>query len=372
MTMTGPVPAIDRIDRIDQAVSLAEIVDVVVGVDTHEDFHVAAVVASGTGAVLGQLVLEATVDGYEELVEFADQYAGLRAWAIEGTGSHGAGLTRHLEQTEELVVELDRPERAKRRGGAKTDAIDAVRAAREALARPRLGTPRAGGQRQALAVLLAGRRSAVAGATNTERQVRSLLIAAPEKLRSRFAGLTLPAIITTAARLRVPTGADQVTTLTITVIRDLARRAQALRAEAAKHEKDITMLVRSWRPDLLEEVGVGPIVAAVVLCAWSHPGRIHSEAAFAMLAGVAPIPATSGKTRNRHRLNRYGDRRLNCAIHTIALTRQRCHPPTRTYTERRTSQGKTPREIRRCLKRYIARELYRLLETGPTRPLDET
>jgi len=365
MTMISPVTAIDG------GVPLAEIVDVVIGVDTHEDFHVAAAVASRTGAVLGQLVVEATVDGYEELVGFADEHAGLRAWAIEGTGSHGAGLTRHLEQTEELVVELDRPERAKRRGGAKTDAIDAVRAAREALARPRLGTPRAGGRRQALAVLLAGRRSAVAGATDTERQVRSLLIAAPHQIRSRFADLKLPAIIAAAARLRIPAAADEVTTLTVTVIRDLAKRAQALRAEAAKHEKDITRLVRSWRPDLLEEVGVGPIVAATVLCAWSHSGRIHSEAAFAMLAGVAPIPATSGKTSNRHRLNRYGDRRLNCAIHTIALTRQRCHQPSRDYTERRTHQGKTPREIRRCLKRYIARDLYRLLEAG-TRPLDET
>jgi transposase len=362
--MTLISPAIE----VDAGVPLSEVVDVVIGVDTHEDFHVAAAVASTTGAVLGQLVVEATVDGYAELVEFADEYAGLRAWALEGTGSHGAGLTRHLEQTEELVVELDRPERAKRRGGAKTDAIDAVRAAREALARPRLGTPRSGGQRQALAVLLAGRRSAVAHATDAERQVRSLLIAAPEKLRSRFAGLKLPAIITTAARLRVPRAADQVTTLTITVIRDLARRAQALRAEAAKHEKDITRLVRSWRPDLLEEVGVGPIVAAVVLCAWSHPGRIHSEAAFAMLAGVAPSPPPAARPSNRHRLNPYGDRRLNCAIHTIALTRQRCHQLSRDYTERRTHQGKTPREIRRCLKRYIARDLYRLLEAGARTP----
>lgn len=374
MTMISPVlssPVLSS-PRVGDAVVLSEIVDVVIGVDTHEDFHVAAAVAPVTGAVLAELVVEATADGYAELVDFADQQAGLRAWAIEGTGSHGAGLTRYLEQSEELVVELDRPERAKRRGGAKTDAIDAVRAAREALARPRLGTPRAGGQRQALAVLVSGRGSAVSGATDAERQVRSLLIAAPDQLRSRFTGLKLPAIIAKAARLRVPTDADQVTTVTITVIRDLARRAQALRAEAAKHEKDITDLVRSWRPDLLDEAGVGPIVAAIVLCVWSHPGRIHSEAAFAKLAGVAPIPANSGKTTNRHRLNPYGDRQLNWALHIVAITRQRCHQPTRDYTERRTSQGKTPREIRRCLKRYIARELYRLLESGTPQPLDET
>ena len=122
-------------------------------------------------------------------------------------------------------------------------------------------------------------------------------------------------------------------------------------------------IIRSWRPDLLE-FGVGPIVAATVLCAWSHPGRIHSEAAFAMLAGVAPIPANSGQVTNRHRLNRSGDRQLNRALHTIVLTRLRLDPSTRAYADRRRAEGKTDREIKRCLKRYIARQLYRHLETS--------
>ena len=316
--------------------------------------------------MLDEITVEATADGYAQLVEFADEQPALRAWAIEGTGGHGAGLTRHLERGEEVVIELDRPERAKRRHGAKSDPLDAIRAAREALARPRLGTPRSGGDRQALSVLLAARRSAVSAATVAQRQVFSLVIAAPEQIRERFRGQTLPAMIKTAAVLRVHASWDLETTTTVTALRSLARRAKALSEEAAEHEKAIRAIVRSWRPDLLEQLGIGPIVAATVLCAWSHPGRIHSEAAFAMLAGVAPIPANSGQVTNRHRLNRYGDRQLNRALHTIVLSRIRYDHATRDYVARRTTQGKTTREIKRCLKRYIARDLYRLLEHRPT------
>lgn len=344
---------------------LRELVDVVIGVDTHVNTHAAACLDARTGSVLAEITVEASADGYERLVEFADEHAVLRAWAIEGTGSHGAGLARHLAGREEVVVELDRPERAKRRHGAKSDPLDAIRAAREALARPRLGTPRGTGDRQALSVLLAARRSAVNASTDAQRQVFSLVIAAPEPIRARFRGQHLPAMLRTAANLRVHPSWDLETTTTVLVLRALARRARALSQEAAEHEKAIQRIVKTWRPDLLEQVGVGPIVAATVLCAWSHSGRIHSEAAFAMLAGVAPIPATSGKVTNRHRLNRYGDRQLNKALHTVALTRIRHDQTTRDYVARRTIDGKTPREIKRCLKRYIARDLYRLLEARP-------
>jgi transposase len=344
---------------------LREVVDVVIGVDTHVHTHSAAVVEVRTGGVLDEITVDATADGYAQLVEFADNYAALRAWAIEGTGGHGAGLTRHLERREEVVIELDRPERAKRRHGAKSDPLDAIRAAREALARPRLGSPRAGGDRQALSVLLAARRSAVDAAGDAQRQLFCLVIAAPEQLRERFRGQKLPGMIKTAAALRVHPSWDVETTTTVTTLRSLARRARALTEEAAEHEKAIRAIVRSWRPDLLEQPGVGPIVAATVLCAWSHPGRIHSEAAFAMLAGVAPIPANSGQVTNRHRLNRYGDRQLNRALHTVVLSRVRYDQPTRDYVARRTTEGKTTREIKRCLKRYIARDLYRLLENRP-------
>lgn len=265
-----------------------------------------------------------------------------------------------------MVHELDRPERAQRRHGAKSDPLDAVRAAREALSRPLLGTPRAGGDRQALSVLLAARSSAVDAATIAQRQLFSLVIAAPETLRAKLRGKRLPEMVRTAAKVRVQPGWDTETATTAAVLRTLARRAQALALEARDLEKSILALVRSWRPDLLDQPGIGPIVAATVLCAWSHPGRIHSEAAFAMLAGAAPIPANSGQVTTRYRLNRYGDRRLNRALHTIVITRTTCDPATRAYIERRTTEGKTRPEIRRCLKRYIARDLFRLLEHAPT------
>ena len=352
---------------------LAELVDVVIGVDTHVSTHSAAMVAAGTGGVIDDVTIAATGQGYTELLEWADDLAQehgcLRAWAVEGTGSHGAGLARHLRERGELVIELDRPERAKRRNGAKSDPLDAIRAAREALSRTRLGTPRQGQDRQALSVLLAARRSAVNAAGVAQRQVFSLVIAAPEPVRARFRGQKLNKMVATAAALRVHASWDLETTTTVTVLRNLARRAQALQAEAEGYEKQLKAIIKTWRPDLLDQIGVGPIVAAVVLCAWSHPGRVHSEAGFAMLAGVAPIEATSGQVTNRHRLNRYGDRQLNRALHTIAITRQRRHQPTRDYIDKRTQQGKNPREIRRCLKRYIARDLYRLLEH---RPLDAT
>lgn len=342
--------------------SLAQLVEVVIGVDTHVDTHSAAAVAAGTGAVLGEITVPASPVGYRSLVEFADRHSALRAWAVEGTGGHGAGLARHLARAVELVVELDRPQRPARRHGAKSDPLDAVRAAREALSRPRLGTPRAGGDRQALSVLLATRRSALDAATVAQRQLFSLVIAAPEPLRARFRGRSLPVMVATAARMRANPTWDRETATTASVLRELARRARRLAAEAAEHEQAIRAIVRSWRPELLDQPGVGPIVAATVLCAWSHPGRIHTEAAFAKLAGVAPIPANSGQVTTRYRLNRYGDRQLNRALHTVVLCRLQRHPATRAYAQRRTAEGKTPREIKRCLKRYVARDLYRLLE----------
>ena len=349
---------------------LREVVDVVIGIDTHVDTHSAAVVDARTGAVLDQLTVEATADGYTQLSEFVDEHAALRAWAIEGTGSFGAGLTRYLIGREEIVVELDRPVRAKRRNGAKSDPLDAVRAAREALARTRLGAPRGTGEhaadRQALAVLLTVRRSAVDAASDAQRQLFSLVIAAPERIRERFRGLKAAAMPATALALRTRSGSDIDTITTAIALRTLARRIRALTDEAAEHERAILAIVRSWRPDLLAQRGVGPIVAATVLCAWSHPGRIHSEAAFAMLAGTAPLPANSGQTTTRYRLNRRGDRQLNRALHIIALSRLRYDERTRAYAARRTTEGKTPREIKRCLKRYITRDLYKLLEQGPT------
>jgi hypothetical protein len=344
---------------------LAERVEIVIGVDTHKHTHTAAVVVAATGAAVEDLTVDTDPAGYSQLVDLADRHGSRRLWAIEGTGGYGAGLARHLACRGEEVVELDRPERPARRHGAKSDPLDAVRAAREALARPRLAQPRAEGTRYALAVRLAARRSAVDARTDAQRQLNALIIAAPEELRCRFRGQGTRGLVAAAARLRLNGRWDPEMASTATVLRSLARRCQQLSTEADDHERAIRALVASWRPDLLEVFGVGPIVAAVVLCAWSHPGRCQSDAAFAMLAGAAPIPASSGQT-TRHRLNRSGDRQLNRALHTIALNRLRYDDTTRGYADRRRAEGKTDREIRRCLKRYIARQLYRQLET----PLD--
>jgi transposase len=351
---------------MDSLTDLREQVDVVIGVDTHVHTHAAAVLDTATGGVMGEVTVEATSEGYAELVEFANYYATLRAWAIEGTSGHGAGLSRHLLASSEIVIELDRPKRAARRNGAKSDPLDAIRAAREAMARPHVGSPRSGGERQALSVLLAARRSAINASTEAQLQVFSLVIAAPELIRARFRGQKLAAMLNTAAKLRVHSSWDTETTSTVVALRALARRAHAMLKEARAHQKAITTIIQGWRPDLLEQFGVGPIVAATVLCAWSHPGRIHSEAAFAMLAGVAPIPANSGQVTTRHRLNRYGDRQLNRALHTVVRIRIQYQPATRDYVNRRTADGKTSREIKRCLTRYVARDLYRLLESGGT------
>lgn len=343
---------------------LAEIVDIVIGVDTHKHTHTAAAVNT-TGSPLECVTEPTDPDGYAALVAMADRHGGLRAWAIEGANGYGAGLARFLAERGEWVIELDRPARPARRRGAKSDEIDAVRAAREALAREHLAEPRCDGERAALAVRLAARRSAVDATTTTQRQLHALVVAAPEPLRGRLRHKTTTEMTRTCARLRIDARWDTMTRETAAVLRTLARRITTLHNESREHERAILDLVRAWRPDLLDQFGVGPIVAAVVLCAWSHPGRIRSDAAFAMLAGTAPIPASSGLT-NRHRLNRSGDRQLNRAIHTIMLTRLRHDPATRDYVERRRSEGLTDREIKRCLKRYITRQLYRQLEHGPS------
>jgi transposase len=343
---------------------LADQVEVVIGVDTHKHTHSAAVVAAGTGAVVAEATTGAGPDGYLALLDLAEAHGTLRVWAIEGTGGYGAGLARFLIEAGEWVVELERPERARRKGGAKSDSLDAVRAAREALGRQQLAEPRARGERAALSVLLAARRSAVEAATTAQRQLHALVVAAPEVLRARFRGKTTPQMVAVAARLRISSHWNLETSTTAGVLRSLARRAQAMTDEADGHEAAILAVVRCWRPDLLGELGVGPIVAAAVLCAWSHPGRCRNDGAFAMLAGTAPIPASSGLT-TRHRLNRSGDRQLNRALHTVVLSRLRYDPATKAYAERRTKEGKSPREIKRCLKRYVARQIYRQLENPP-------
>lgn len=345
--------------------TLAEQVDVVIGVDTHRDTHSAAIVAP-TGAEMQAITIPATKKGYAQLLKTVEGWPrSRRAWAIEGTASYGAGLCRVLRAAGERIIEIDHPARPARRNGSKTDALDAVRAAREALSRPMLGEPREGDDREALRVLTTTREGAVHARTQATNAVHALVVAAPDSIRDRLRDLTTLQLLRRCAALRVRSEWTIDVQATVVALRSCARRAIALEAEADELERVIAPIIDRVAPTLIAQRGVGPITGAVIFCAWSHPGRCRSEAAFASLAGISPIPASSGQTI-RHRLNRCGDRQLNRAIHTIVITRSRIDPATKEYIERRTAQGKTPAETRRCLKRYVAREIFRLLEHAPT------
>jgi transposase len=260
------------------------------------------------------------------------------------------------------VVEIGRRVRRNSPVRAKSDPLDAIEAAREALTQPRHAAPRASGEREALRVLVNTREGAVLARTAAINQLRALIVAAPEPLRANLRGLAFAELVTRCARLRA--GARETDTrASALALRSTARRISMLTIEARQLKQEIAQLVETNAPELLAEPGVGPISAARILIAWSHRGRFRSEAAFAMLAGASPIPASSGQTI-RHRLNRGGDRQLNRALHTIALSRRATHRPTRDYIERRLSDGKTARDINRCLKRYLARRLFRLLEAS--------
>ena len=342
---------------------LAEQVDHVIGVDTHRDSHTAAVVDT-TGAVEAETTIPANAFGYKRVFAFGRTHApGRRAWAIEGTGSFGAGLTTYLLEQGEWVAEIDRPARPARRNGAKSDELDAARAAREALSREHLAQPRRRGDREAIRVLLTTRHGAVVARTKAICHLKALLVSAPEGLRLHFRNMTSDEQLVRCARLRTLPSQTTEHRCTILALRSTARRALALEGDASDLESEIGRLVRNIAPGLLAEPGVGAISAAQILCSWSHLGRLRSEAAFAALGGVAPIPASSGQTV-RHRLNRGGDRQLNRALHTVVLSRLAHHPETRSYAARRRAEGKTPREIKRCLKRHLARRLFKLLEAS--------
>jgi transposase len=343
---------------------LADELDYVLGVDTHRDKHVVAVVTAPAGAVVAGTAAPTNTRGYRELLRVADRHApGRRAWAIEATGSYGAGLVRYLAARGETVLELSRTPRGERRLHGKDDTLDATRTARAALASERLALPRAGERREALRLLLVARRSAVDVRREALSQLRAVIVTAPEPLREQLRRLPTGALLDRCSRLRrTHLAADDLATRL--VLRSLARRIQAATLEANELEHEILLHVRALAPALLDEPGIGPIVAAHLIVAWSHHGRLRSEACFARLAGVAPIPASSGQTQ-RHRLSRGGDRQLNRALHTIVLHRRQHDATTKNYIARRIAEGKTNRDATRLLKRYLARHLYRLLEQQP-------
>lgn len=341
---------------------LADELDYVLGVDTHRDEHVLSIVTAPAGAVVAATAAPANPRGYCELLRVAARHApGRRAWAIEGTGSYGAGLARFLAGRGEWVLEVSRIPRTERRLRGKDDALDAARTARAALASDSQALPRTGERREALRLLLIARRSAVDVRREALTQLRAVIVTAPEPLRQQLRGLPVGKLLDRCSRLRRSNTASVDELATRLVLRSLARRVQAATVEADELEQALLGHVRALAPTLLDEPGVGPIVAAQLIVSWSHRGRLRSEACFARLAGVAPVPASSGQTQ-RHRLSRGGDRQLNRALHTIVLHRRQHDQATQDYIATRIAAGKSRRDATRLLKRYLARHLYRLLQ----------
>ena len=275
----------------------------------------------------------------------------------------GAGLTRYLSARGEVVHESARSSRAERRLRGKDDPLDATRAARSALASHQPASPRSGQRQEALRVLLLTRRSAVEVRRVALVQLRSVIVTAPEEIRNELRRLPLGALLRRCSSFRRSSSRTPDQLATILVLRSLAQRIQTATHEADELEREILAHVRALAPELLAEPGVGPIVAAQLIVTWSHHDRVTSEAAFARLAGVAPLPASSGLT-TRHRLSRGGDRQLNRALHTVILHRRHHDPATRDYIARRIAEGKTTRDAVRLLKRYLARHLYRVMQNG--------
>jgi transposase len=339
---------------------LADDIAYVIGVDTHAETHTLALVEARSQRCERVVTIPASRRGYRQALRLARRQApGSRLWASEGTGCYGAGLARFLAARGERVLEVERPRREGARGRLKSDALDAERAARQVLSGESGGLPRLGAQTQALRALLVAREGAVGACTAARNELRALLMSAPPELRERLEGRSSAALLESCARLRP--GRDSERAALVLALGSLARRARRLQAEADTLEAELARRVQALAPTLLARRGVGPICAASLLVAWSTPGRVRSEAAFARLAGVAPIPASSGKVV-RHRLDRGGDRRLNRALHTIVLSLRRVDPQTKAYITRRLSEGKSAREAMRCLKRYLCRSLFRQME----------
>lgn len=335
---------------------------IAVGVDTHKERH-CAVALDTLGQVLGELTFAATAAGYAELQRWAVRHGDLDelVFGIEGAGSWGAGLCEQLQHAGHAVVEVERPRKAERRAG-KSDRIDALAAANQVLVGEKVSTPRRRGTLSALQALLNVRRSTIAERTRLLNQLQALTVTAPVALRERIGDGTGKQLERRLRLMRPRVSSDIEERAVLGVLRDLAARSRALAADAKRYERELTDLVRSLDDTILDEPGIGPISAAKLLAC--DPTRFKHEAAFARCNGTAPLPASSGKTV-RHRLNRGGDRQVNNAIHTIAVIRSKHHPETRTYLDRRTSEGKTKREALRVLKRHLSRDLFKRLATVP-------
>jgi transposase len=339
-----------------------EDMEVTVGVDTHKELHVAAAF-DALGRLLGTREFETSAAGYRALEAWARGFGRVRRAGVEGTSSWGAGLARSLRQSGIEVVEVARPNRQRRRQRGKSDTADAIAAGRAVLAGDATAVAKAGdGAVEALRLVRIARRSADRARTQTVNQLRAVIDTAPEELRAELRALSLAALVARATQYAV-----EDTLVTPLAAARYALRTLALRFVALDGERDAldaqiaTLVTLAAPPQLLEEFGVGPQTAmALLITAGDNPERLKSDAAFAALCGVSPIDASSGK-QERHRLNRGGDRQANHAVWRIVMVRLRHDPRTKAYVARRISEGKTKREAVRCLKRYVARRIWRLL-----------
>ena len=338
------------------------IVEVTGGVDTHADNHMAAAI-DHNGGLLGVESFSASETGYGDLLAWLVGFGELVRVGVEGTGSWGVGLSRFLADHNMTVVEVDRPNRQTRRKQGKSDPADAVSAARAALSGTATVTPKSrNGRVEEMRVLLVARRSAREQRIQTLNQLRHLVFTAPEEIRVRFKDRPKTGLITEAANMRPRPGSDPITYRTNLVIRNLARRIKSLDAEMRTIDQTLRSLIEETAPSMLELYGVGVDTAATLLAtAGDNPDRLHSEGSWAHLCGVTPLPANSGKTTTKFRLNRGGDRQANAALYRIVLTRMSSHPETRAYVARRRTDGLSTPEIMRCLKRYVARQTYKHL-----------
>ncbi len=334
--------------------------EVVGGVDTHLEAHVAAVV-DHIGQILATKSFPATRTGYQQLLDWLRGHGQLVRIGVEGTGSYGAGLTRHLLGEGIHVVEVNRPDRQRRRRRGKSDTVDAEAAARAALNGDAVAIPKAGdGEVEGLRALRIARKSAIKARTQATLQIRDLILTAPDELRTRLETLPAAGRAQVCARFRAGDPSDASHAIKL-ALRLLARRYQALTVEINELDQVIASSCARINPALLGARGVGPEVAATLLVvAGDNPERMRSEAAFAALCGAAPIEASSGRI-TRHRLNRGGNRQGNNALWRIVLVRMATDPRTKAYVAQRTADGKTKKEIIRCLQRYVAREICALL-----------
>jgi transposase len=333
---------------------------VTVGVDTHKQVHVAAA-RDQLGRRLAVTLAAATSGGYAELLAWARGLGEPVAWGVEGTGSYGAGLARFLAAHGQRVVEVNRPDRAARRRRGKSDPVDADAAARAVQAGEATGLPKTqDGVVEMLRALRVARQTAVKARTQAINAIKGLLVTAPAQLREQLDDRSIPKLVGAAAGLEPGMLTTPAATSRL-ALRSLAERYQRLDAEITTLTGELDRLTATHAPALRALLGVGPEVAAALLAtAGDNPGRLRSEAVFAALCGASPVQASSGKTV-RHRLNRGGDRQANAALYRIVIVRLRWHQPTRDYLARRTQQGKTKKEIIRCLKRYVAREVFAVL-----------